>query len=344
MSESKMDMAGGASQRAQRALFSVAPMMDWTDRHCRAFHRMLTRRALLYTEMATTGAILHGPRDRLLDPGTVEGPTVLQLGGSEPQDLAEAAKIGASHGYDEINLNCGCPSPRVQRGAFGACLMREPDIVAAAVAAMADAVDLPVTVKCRLGVDDDDEETRLFQFVETVAAAGCATFVVHARKAWLKGLSPKENRDVPPLNYNLVAKLKRARPDLTIVLNGGLNGLDAVDIATESGLDGVMLGRAAYQNPWLLADVDHYVFGAPPAEITRQDVVEQLAAYAEQERMKGERLHSITRHILGLFQGMPGARAYRRHLSENAPDANAGPEVILAAAALVRQPSAQAAA
>lgn len=344
MIDSKMDMAGGASQRAERALFSVAPMMDWTDRHCRAFHRMLTRRALLYTEMATTGAILHGPRDRLLDSGGVEGPTVLQLGGSEPQDLALAAKIGAGYGYDEINLNCGCPSPRVQRGAFGACLMREPETVAAAVAAMADAVDLPVTIKCRLGVDDDDEETRLFQFVETVAAAGCTTFVVHARKAWLKGLSPKENRDVPPLNYDLVAKLKRARPDLTIVLNGGLDGLDAVDIAANTGLDGMMLGRAAYQNPWLLAEVDQRVFGEPAAEFTRHDVVDQLAAYAEQACSNGERLHSITRHILGLFQGMPGARAYRRHLSENASDANAGPEVIVAAAALVRQSSTRAAA
>lgn len=322
---------------AAAARLSVAPMMDWTDRHCRAFHRMLSQEALLYTEMVTTGAILHGPRDRLLDPGSVAGPVALQLGGSEPDDLAAAAKIGAAYGYDEINLNCGCPSPRVQRGAFGACLMREPELVAAAVMAMADAVDAPVTVKCRLGVDDDDEETRLFQFVETVAAAGCVTFVVHARKAWLKGLSPKENRDVPPLNYPLVAKLKRERPDLTIVLNGGLETLDAARQATADGLDGAMLGRAAYQTPWLLKHVDAEIFGKPASTFTRQDVIAKLVDYAEAELRKGERLQSIARHILGLFQGLPGARAYRRHLSENAPDASAGPEVIAAAAALVRE-------
>lgn len=320
----------------EAARLSVAPMMDWTDRHCRAFHRMLTRKSLLYTEMVTTGAILHGPRDRLLDPGPVAGPTALQLGGSEPDDLATAAKIGAEFGYDEINLNCGCPSPRVQRGAFGACLMQEAELVAASVAAMADAVDLPVTVKCRLGIDDDDEETRLFQFVETVAAAGCETFVVHARKAWLKGLSPKENRDVPPLNYPLVAKLKRERPDLTIVLNGGLEGLDAATQAIGDGLDGAMLGRAAYQNPWILRDVDHRIFGEPEAQISRQDVIEQLVDYAEAELRQGVRLQAIARHVLGLFQGLQGARAYRRHLSENAPDAHAGPEVIAEAAAFVR--------
>lgn len=327
------------------ARFSVAPMMDWTDRHCRYFHRLLTRRARLYTEMATTGAILHGPRDRILAFDPAESPVALQLGGSEPSDLARAARIGRGYGYDEINLNCGCPSPRVQKGAFGACLMREPDLVAAAFAAMQDAVDVSVTVKCRLGVDDDDEERRLFEFVERVAAAGCATFIVHARKAWLKGLSPKANRDVPPLNYPLVAKLKRARPDLTIVLNGGLSDLDMVEAAMADGLDGAMLGRGAYQNPWLLADVDPRLFGAPAPLADAHAAIEALLPYAEARLSEGARLQSIARHILGLFQGRPGARAYRRHIAENAPRAGAGPEVIRDAAALVRRtPAAMAAA
>ncbi len=231
--------------------------MDWTDRHCRFFHRLLSAHALLYTEMVTTGAILHGPRDRLLAFDPAEHPVALQLGGSEPDDLATAARIGADAGYDEINLNCGCPSERVQKGAFGACLMREPALVADCVTAMRGAVDIPVTVKCRLGVDDDDEEQRLFQFVEQVSAAGCKTFIVHARKAWLKGLSPKANRDIPPLNYPLVAKLKRERPDLTIILNGGLASVAASsETITDLRLDGAMLGRAAYQNPWDLAEAD----------------------------------------------------------------------------------------
>jgi len=312
--------------------FSVAPMMDWTDRHCRYFHRLLTGRALLYTEMATTGAVLHGDRERILGFDAAEHPVALQLGGSEPAELAAAARIGKAAGYDEINLNCGCPSERVQSGAFGACLMREPELVARSVAEMQSAVDLPVTVKCRLGVDDDDEETRLFGFVESVAAAGCATFIVHARKAWLKGLSPKQNRDVPPLNYSLVEKLKATRPDLTIVLNGGLADLDAAEAALEAGLDGAMLGRAAYQNPWLLAEVDRRLYGAAPRAETPHDVIEALLPYVEARLQAGDRLQSIARHILGLFQGRPGARAFRRHISENANLPGAGPEVIAAAA------------
>ena len=310
--------------------------MDWTDRHCRFFHRLLSAHALLYTEMVTTGAILHGPRDRLLAFDPAEHPVALQLGGSEPDDLATAARIGADAGYDEINLNCGCPSERVQKGAFGACLMQEPALVADCVTAMRGAVDIPVTVKCRLGVDDDDEEQRLFQFVEQVSAAGCKTFIVHARKAWLKGLSPKANRDIPPLNYPLVAKLKRERPDLTIILNGGLASVAASSEAvTDFGLDGAMLGRAAYQNPWDLAEADPIFFEADQRFDDPHAVIEALLPYIEGELSKGERLHAIARHILGLFQGRPGARAYRRHISENSPREGAGPEVIRDAAARV---------
>ena len=309
-------------------------MMDWTDRHCRFFHRLLSARALLFTEMATTGAILHGDRQRILAFDAAEHPVALQLGGSEPEDLAEAARIGAAFGYDEINLNCGCPSDRVQRGAFGACLMREPALVADCIKAMRDAVDLPVTVKCRLGVDDDDEERRLFQFVEAVAAGGCEVFYVHARKAWLKGLSPKENRDIPPLNYPLVAKLKQERPGLTVILNGGLDDLDAGEAAL-GNVDGVMLGRAAYKSPWILADVDRRFFGEARSVADPHDVIEPLVAYAEQVVAEGGRVQAVARHILGLFQGRPGARAFRRHLAENAPREGASPNLIREAAALV---------
>jgi tRNA-dihydrouridine synthase A len=311
-------------------------MMDWTDRHCRFFHRLLSAHALLYTEMVTTGAILHGPRDRLLAFDPAEHPVALQLGGSEPDGLATSARIGADAGYDEINLNCGCPSERVLKGAFGACLMREPVLVSECVTAMRGAVDVPVTVKCRLGVDDDDEEQRLFQFVEQVSAAGCETFIVHARKAWLKGLSPKANRDIPPLNYPIVAKLKRERPDLTIILNGGLASVAASsETVTDFGLDGAMLGRAAYQNPWELAEADPTFFEADPNFDDPHAVIEALLPYIERELSKGERLHAIARHILGLFQGRPGARAYRRHISENSPREGAGPEVIRDAASRV---------
>lgn len=331
-----MSASSSSQLAAVDVRFSVAPMMDWTDRHCRYFHRLLSRRARLYTEMVTTGAILHGPRERLLARHAAETPVALQLGGSEPADLAVAARIGQEHGFEEINLNCGCPSPRVQKGAFGACLMREPALVADCLAAMRAAVEIPVTVKCRLGVDDDDEEARLFGFVDRIAAAGgCTTFVVHARKAWLKGLSPKANRNVPPLNYPLVAKLKRQRPDLTIVLNGGLADLEAADWALAEGLDGVMLGRAAYQTPWLLAEVDARLFGEEARVATPHDAVDALLPYVEAELAAGERLQAIARHIHGLFQGRRGARAFRRHLAENATLPGAGPEVIRTAAGFV---------
>lgn len=312
--------------------FCVAPMMDWTDRHCRYFHRRLSRHARLYTEMATTGAVLFGDKEKILGFDASEHPVALQLGGSEPDALAAAAKVGASFGYDEINLNCGCPSERVQSGAFGACLMREPALVGDCVKAMQDAVDVPVTVKCRLGVDDDDEERRLFSFVETVAAAGCDVFIVHARKAWLKGLSPKENRETPPLNYPLVAKLKAERPDLTVVLNGGLADLDAAEAALDAGLDGAMLGRAAYQSPWLLAEVDARFFDAASSSSDPHEAMQEMLPYVEQRLAEGDRLQAIARHMLGLFQGQPGARAYRRHISENAPRPGAGPEVLRDAA------------
>jgi tRNA-dihydrouridine synthase A len=243
--------------------FAVAPLMDWTDRHCRFFHRILTRQALLYTEMVTAEAILHGKRELLLGFSPEEHPIALQLGGSNPAKLAEAARIGAGYGYDEINLNVGCPSDRVQEGRFGACLMAEPQLVADCVAAMRAAVQIPVTVKCRIGIDDQDSERDFQTFIDTVADAGCTTFIVHARKAWLKGLSPKENRDIPPLDYDRVHRLKASRPDLTIVLNGGLGSLDEA-LQHQGALDGVMLGRAAYQTPWLLADVDQRIFGAAP--------------------------------------------------------------------------------
>jgi len=320
---------------AKNRAFSVAPMMDWTDRHCRFFHRILTRKSILYTEMLTAGAILNGDRERLLAFDDAEHPVALQIGGADRKELAIAAQIGASFGYDEINLNCGCPSDRVQSGAFGACLMREPKLVADCIKAMQDVVGVPVTVKCRLGVDDDDEQARLFEFVETVAAADCQVFIVHARKAWLKGLSPKQNRDVPPLNYPLVQQLKRERPDLTIILNGGISDLDTAVAEIAGGVDGVMLGRVPYQQPWLLAGVDPIFFQSLSPVKTPEEVIEKLLPYVEGRLAVGDRLQAIARHILGLFQGRPGARAFRRHLSENATKEYAGPEVIAAAAAIV---------
>lgn len=295
--------------------FCVAPMMDWTDRHCRAFHRTLTRRARLYTEMVTTGAILHGDRQRLLGFDTVEHPVALQLGGSDPADLAACARIAEEWGYDEVNLNVGCPSDRVQNGRFGACLMKEPALVADCLAAMRAAVKIRVTVKSRIGVDDQDPEQALFGFVETVAKAGVTVFVVHARKAWLKGLSPKENREVPPLDYDIVDRLKAARPDLTIVLNGGLTGLAQAQEAL-TRVDGVMLGRAAYQDPWVLAGVDAALFGAPNPSAAPQDAVESYKPYLAARLAEGVPLHAMTRHMLGLFNGRPGARLWRRMLSE----------------------------
>ncbi len=295
--------------------FSVAPMMDWTDRHCRAFHRVLSRRALLYTEMAVDKAVIHGDRDYLIGFDPAEQPVALQLGGSDPKDLAKAAKIGASYGYVEINLNVGCPSDRVQSGRFGACLMREPELVADCVKAMQDAVDVPVTVKSRIGVDDQEPETALFQFIETVAAAGITSFTVHARKAWLKGLSPKENRTIPPLDYDLVRKLKRERPELEIILNGGLETLDQA-LLEASDLDGMMLGRAAYHTPWVLAEVDSRVFGERDPVLSRAEAIEAYLPYLERRMSEGVPLHAMTRHILGLFHGQPGGRHWRRILTE----------------------------
>ena len=310
-------------------------MMDWTDRHCRAFHRRLTSRALLYTEMVTAAAILHGDRDRLLGFSGEEQPVALQLGGCEPAALAEAARIGAGYGYIEINLNVGCPSDRVQEGRFGACLMLEPDLVARGWNAMQSAVDVPVTVKCRIGVDDQDAEADLERFISKVAKAGCRTFVVHARKAWLKGLSPKENREVPPLDYDRVRRLKTAHPDLTIVLNGGITTLDQARQHLEWA-DGVMLGRAAYQNPYLLAEVDHQIFGEDTPVPSREEVLEALIPYAGRHVSGGGRLNNITRHVLGLYHGRPRGRAFRRHLSEHAVRSGAGADVLEAALEIAR--------
>jgi tRNA-dihydrouridine synthase A len=309
-------------------------MMDWTDRHCRFFHRLLTRRALLYTEMLTTGAVLHGDRERLLGFSPEEHPVALQLGGSEPAALAACARIGADVGYDEINLNVGCPSDRVQDGRFGACLMAEPERVGDSIAAMKAAVTVPVTVKCRIGIDDQDPEEALDTFARTVAAAGADAVIVHARKAWLQGLSPRENRDVPPLDYDRVRRLKAAHPDLTIVLNGGIASIEQAQ-ALLGNLDGVMLGRAAYQEPWRLLAVDPVFFGEAPPFASSRDAAEAVIPYIERELARGTRLSAITRHVIGLFQGVPGARAFRRHLSTEAvkPGAHAG--VLMDALALI---------
>ncbi len=300
-------------------------MMDWTDRHCRFFHRLLAPHALLYTEMLTAAAIVHGDHVRLLRMDPREHPVVLQLGGSDPGLLAAAARLGVEAGYDGINLNCGCPSDRVQTGRFGACLMREPALVAACVASMRTAVGVPVTVKCRIGVDDMDDDEGLRDFVDTVAAAGCDTFIVHARKAWLKGLSPKQNREVPPLDYARVARLRVDRPDLAIVLNGGVDKFDTA-LAQLECFDGVMLGRAAYHDPYLLARLDAQVFGV--AAISRRDALAALRPYVEAHLESGGTLAQVTRHVLGLFQGLPGARSWRRVLSEGAHRAGADWRVV----------------
>ncbi len=307
--------------------FCIAPMMDWTDRHCRVFHRLMTRRALLYTEMVTADAVLHGKRDQLLGFSSDEHPVVLQLGGSDPAKLAEAAAIGEAWGYNEINLNVGCPSDRVQGGNFGACLMANPDLVARCVAAMIGAVRIPVTVKCRIGIDDQDSEVDFERFVRTVKHAGCATFIVHARKAWLQGLSPKENREIPPLDYPRVWRLKATHPDLTIVINGGITTLDEA-LAQLAHVDGVMLGRAAYQTPWVLSQVDEVIFGDAPKAPARDEVLTRLRPYVAQHLAVGGRLNSVTRHILGLYHGQPRARAFRRFLSEHAVGTRASVEVL----------------
>ena len=302
-------------------------MMDWTDRHCRFFHRLMTRRARLYTEMVTAEAILHGNRERLLGFSPEEHPVGLQLGGSDPRRLAEAAAIGEGFGYDEINLNVGCPSDRVQEGRFGACLMAEPALVAECVAGMRARVAVPVTVKCRIGIDDQDSEADLERFIATVAGAGCRTFIVHARKAWLEGLSPKENRELPPLDYPRVYRLKAAHPELEIVINGGIASLAEAE-AHLAHVDGVALGRAAYQNPYLLAEVDARLFGDAGSVPTRRGVLEQLLPYAEGHVRNGGRLNNIVRHVLGLYHGRPRGRAFRRHLSERATRPGAGAEVL----------------
>ncbi len=308
-------------------------MMDWTDRHCRVLHRQLTARALLYTEMLTTGAILHGDRARLLAFDPAEHPVALQLGGSDPADLAEAARIGEAEGYDEINLNVGCPSDRVQSGRFGACLMREPELVAECMAAIAQAVKVQATVKCRIGVDDQDPEESLFRLVDLCAQAGVNHFVVHARKALLQGLSPKENRDVPPLNYPLVYRLKAERPDLTIVLNGGVGSLDEAEIHL-AHVDGVMLGRAAYHMPGLLGDVDARVYGEGE-RVTSVEAIERYRPYIARELTRGTHLAAMTRHMLGFFHGEPGARTWRRILTVEGVKSGAGLEVLDAALAEV---------
>jgi tRNA-dihydrouridine synthase A len=318
-------------------------MMDWTDRHCRAFHRVLTRRALLYTEMLTADAIIHGDRERLLGHSDVEHPVALQLGGSDPAKMAQAARIGAAFGYDEINLNIGCPSDRVQSGRFGACLMREPDLVAKLWRAAQEAVpDVPVTIKSRIGVDDQEPREALFALVDACAREGCTSFTVHARKAWLSGLSPKENRYVPPLDYDLVRELKRERPELEVILNGGLRDLDHA-LTEVDGLDGVMLGRAAYQTPATLLDVDPRVFGAAAPSASREAAVDAHIPYLERQLAAGVPLHAMTRHMLGLFNARPGGRLWRRVLSEQGVKAGAGVDVVRAALAAVTQARAQAA-
>ncbi|MET0088792.1 MAG: tRNA dihydrouridine(20/20a) synthase DusA [Candidatus Thiodiazotropha sp.] len=316
--------------------FSIAPMLDWTDRYCRYFLRLISHRTLLYTEMVTTGAILHGNRARFLDFDPSEHPIALQLGGSDPRELAASARLGESWGYDEINLNVGCPSDRVQSGRFGACLMMTPTVVTDCVKAMRDAVSRDITVKHRIGVDEYDSYPELCDFVGQVSEAGCHTFIVHARKAWLQGLSPKENRDIPPLSYETVYRLKEDFADLEIVINGGITTLEQATNHLER-VDGVMIGREAYQNPWLLADVDRVIFGDPATPLSRHQVIEALIPFLERELQAGTPLNRMTRHFLGLFQGQPGARKWRRTLSENAHQANAGIELIRRAAAQVTE-------
>ena len=309
-------------------------MMEWTDRHCRFFHRLLTRRALLYTEMLTTGAVLHGDLSRLLRFDPAEHPLALQLGGAEPRALAACARIGADLGFDEINFNVGCPSDRVQDGRFGACLMAEPELVAACVAAMKAVVAVPVTVKCRIGIDEQDPEDALETFTQAIEQAGADALIVHARKAWLKGLSPKENREVPPLDYARVYRLKLAHPRLPIILNGGIGGVEGA-LAHLSHVDGVMLGRAAYQEPWRLLAVDPLFFGEAAPFASAKQAAAALLPHIERELAQGTRLHAITRHLHGLFRAVPGARAFRRHLAGAATTPHAGAELLTAALALV---------
>lgn len=307
--------------------FSVAPMLDWTDRHCRYFHRLLSENALLYTEMVTTGAIIHGKADYLAY-NDEEHPLALQLGGSNPADLAHCAKLAQERGYDEINLNVGCPSDRVQNGRFGACLMGEAELVAQCVAAMREVVDIPVTVKTRIGIDEQDSYSFLTDFIGTVSEkGGCDDFTIHARKAWLKGLSPKENREIPPLDYPRVYQLKQDFPHLTMAVNGGVKTLAEIEAHLEH-LDGVMVGREAYQNPYMMAELDQHLFGSDKPVKKRREVVEAMYPYIERQMANGSYLNHISRHMLGLFQNMPGARQWRRYISENAHKPGAGIEVL----------------
>ncbi|HKA70521.1 MAG TPA: tRNA dihydrouridine(20/20a) synthase DusA [Xanthobacteraceae bacterium] len=314
--------------------FAVAPMMEWTDRHCRFFHRLLTRRALIYTEMVTTGAVLRGDRARLIGFDPFEHPVAIQLGGCDPAALAACARIAEDFGYDEVNLNVGCPSDRVQEGRFGACLMAEPDLVGDCVAAMRHAVRVPVTVKCRLGIDDQDPQRALDSMTQAVKAAGAAALVVHARKAWLQGLSPRQNREVPPLDHARVHRLKTANPDFSIVLNGGITSIEAA-VQHIAHVDGVMMGRAAYQEPWRLLAVDPLLFGAPAPFASPKGAAEALLPYVSREVARGTRLYAIARHVLGLFHAVPGARAFRRHLAVEGVKSDAGAEVLRQALARV---------
>jgi len=316
--------------------FSVAPMMDWTDRHCRAFHRVLTRRARLYTEMLTSDAIIHGDRDRLLAFDASEHPVALQLGAANSRALAICAKIGEDFGYDEINLNVGCPSDRVKEGRFGACLMAAPELVASCVDAMKRAVKVPVTLKCRIGIDEQDPEEALDRLARVTVAAGAEALAVHARKAWLRGLSPKQNREIPPLDYDRVYRLKAALPDVAVIINGGIGSL-AEAKAHLAHVDGVMLGRAAYQEPWRLLDVDSEIFGEAAPHPTMKEAFAAIMPYIERELARGTRLHAVTRHLVGAYHGAPGARSFRRHLAEHSVKPHAGIGVLRDAIAMVEQ-------
>ncbi|ABO22408.1 MULTISPECIES: tRNA dihydrouridine(20/20a) synthase DusA [Shewanella] len=319
-------MSSATMPTAINRTFSIAPMLDWTDRHYRYFARLMSSELLLYTEMVTTGAIIHGKGDYLAY-NQEEHPLALQLGGSNPEDLAKCAKLAAERGYDEVNLNVGCPSDRVQNGRFGACLMAEPDLVAQCVAAMNEVVDIPVTVKTRIGIDEQDSYEFLTEFVDKVSAAGCDTFIIHARKAWLQGLSPKENREIPELDYDRVYRLKQDYPQLSISINGGVKTLEECGEHLKQ-LDGVMVGREAYQNPYLLAQVDQQLCGLDKPVLSRDAVLENMIPYIEKHLVSGGRLNHITRHMTGLYQGEAGSRAWRRYLSENAHKPGAGIAVV----------------
>lgn len=332
------DITHNTRTAAMNRRFCVAPMMEWSDTHCRYFWRLLSKHAVLYTEMVTTGALIHGDQARFLTFQPEEQPLALQLGGSNPADLAKCAQIAELWGYSEVNLNCGCPSDRVQSGKIGACLMMEPELVRDCLAAMLEATNIPITIKHRIGVDDMEDFEALSHFVEVVAESGCTTFIVHARKAWLKGLSPKQNREVPPLDYTMVARLKNEYPQLEIIINGGITQIEQCHTLLQSS-DGVMLGREIYSNPYLLTQVDHAIFGDNRATKTRDEIIAQFLIYCEKQLQQGIRLNHMTRHILGLYHGMPGARRFRRVISENAHRPGAGISVVQDAVAALSFPS-----